>query len=207
MGLPKPQAVWTVGEYLDFERSATERHEYLDGELRVVPSESLSHGRISVNLVALVATQLLGTSCDAFTKTLKVRNGPPPTRRASRAANCIGLFSYPDLVVICGVPEYHDDEQDVILNPAAIAEVLSTSTEAFDRGEKFLRYQTWNPSLREYLLVSQDQPQIEHFSRQKAGWSYQLYTGLKSKVFVPTIDCTLKLADVFDRVKFAKKTS
>jgi len=94
----------------------------------------------------------------------------------------------------------------VILNPTAIVEVLSPSTEAFDRGEKFNRYQSWNPTLKEYLLVSQDRAQIEHFSRQAdGGWSYHRFTGLETAVAIPSIGCALKLADVYDRVVFAKE--
>jgi Uma2 family endonuclease len=114
-----------------------------------------------------------------------------------------GLYSYPDVVVVCGEPEYHDAFTDVILNPTAIVEVLSPSTEAFDRGEKFTRYQVWNPTLSDYLLVSQDRPQVEHFHREKDGrWTYQVYTGLDAEVVIPSIRCTLRLADVYDRVSF-----
>src|SRR5207244_7301426 len=95
----------------------------------------------------------------------------------------LGLFSSPDVVVICGEPEYTDAHRDVILNPAVIVEVLSPSTEAFDRGEKFIRYQTYNPSLTDYLLVAQDQPRVEHFTRQADGrWLYRLTAGLEASV-------------------------
>jgi Uma2 family endonuclease len=91
----------------------------------------------------------------------------------------------------------------VVLNPTAIAEVLSHSTEAFDRGEKFTRYQQWNPSLHDYILVSQDKPQIEHFSKGPDDkWSYQLHVGLDAVVHIASIECTLKLSDVYDRIEF-----
>jgi Uma2 family endonuclease len=114
-----------------------------------------------------------------------------------------GMFSYPDIVVICGEPEYHDAFQDIVINPTTIVEVLSPATEAFDRGEKFTRFQTWNPTLREYVLVSQDQPAVEVFTRQADGkWEYVRYAGLDATVVLPTIRCTLNLVDVYDRVKF-----
>jgi len=92
----------------------------------------------------------------------------------------------------------------VLLNPTAIVEVLSKSTEAFDRGEKFNRYQSWNPTLSDYVLVSQDSPQIEHFVRQKDGtWSYRRYTGIESSLTIASIDCTLRLAEVYERVSFS----
>ena len=111
-----------------------------------------------------------------------------------------GLFSYPDIVVVCGEPECHDALRDVILNPTVIVEVLSPATEAFDRGEKFTRYQTWNPTLSDYVLVRQDRPQIEHYHRESnGGWSYHRHAGLEASVAIESIQCTLKLADVYDR--------
>jgi Uma2 family endonuclease len=190
----------TVDEYLTRERASEDRHEYLDGEIIAMAGESPDHGDISVNLVALIAAQLKGTPCRARTKDTKVRSGPIPM--SGRGTRC--LFSYPDLVVICGEVEYHDAHGDVILNPTTIIEVLSPSTEAFDRGEKFTRYQTHNPSLTDYLLVSQDRPQVEHFSRHTEDrWWYRRHAGLAAEVAVPNIRCTLRLADVYDRVTFA----
>jgi Uma2 family endonuclease len=131
-------------------------------------------------------------------KDTKVRSGPLP-RRGSRK----GLFSYPDLVVICGEPQFHDEHTDVVLNPTVIIEVLSESTESFDRGEKFLRYQLWSPTLSDYLLVSQAWPAIEHFIRQPNGsWSYHLYSGLDQRLMINSINCELRLPDVYERVVF-----
>jgi Uma2 family endonuclease len=119
------------------------------------------------------------------------------------ARNTSGLYSYPDVVVVCGDPEYHDEHTDVILNPSVLVEVLSPATEAFDRGEKWTRYQMWNPTLTDYILVSQDRPQVEQFSRQADGsWSFRRYTGLEEMVSIASIECTLKLADVYDRIVF-----
>ena len=115
----------------------------------------------------------------------------------------VDLGAYPDLVVICGEPQYHDEHTDVILNPAVIIEVLSKSTEGFDRGEKFQRYQFWNPTLTDYLLVSQTAPIIEHYSRQADGsWNYNIYQGLEHSVIIKSISCELWLADVYDRISF-----
>ena len=96
-----------------------------------------------------------------------------------------GMFSYPDLVVICGEALYHDDRRDIVLNPAVIIEVLSEATELFDRGEKFRRYQLWNPTLTDYILVSQFAPIIEHFARQADGsWSLHIFEGLEERVTI-----------------------
>jgi len=200
MSMPQPEPCFTVDEYLVRERAAMDRHEYIWGRIIAMAGESPVHGDISANLMGLIVTQLRGTSCRARTKDTKVRSGPTPmTGRGTR-----GLFSYPDVVVICGEPDYHDAHRDIVLNPAAIIEVLSPSTEAYDRGDKWLAYQTWNPTLRGYLLVSQQAPQVEHYQRRDdgGGWTYRLWTGLEATVAIPSIRCTLPLADVYDRVVF-----
>src|SRR5262249_20452952 len=143
-------------------------------------------------------SQLRDTECRARAKGTKVRSGPTP-----RAGSMQGLFSYPDLEVICGDPRYHDTHQDVVLNPKVIVEVLSESTEAFDRGEKFLRYQVWNPTLSDYVLVAQASPVVEHFSRREDGeWSYHPYVGLAEELNIESIGCRLRLSDVYERVDF-----
>jgi Uma2 family endonuclease len=115
------------------------------------------------------------------------------------------MFSYPDLVVICGEPQYFDDRRDIVLNPALIIEVLSESTELFDRGEKFRRYQLWNPTLTDYILVSQVAPIIEHFSRQGDGsWSLHIYEGLEERLEITSIGCSLQAKDVYDRITFTE---
>jgi Uma2 family endonuclease len=201
MSMPRSRPLATVDEYLLLERAADSRHEYLDGQVCAMAGESLAHGDITVNLVGMFYVQLKGTPCRALTKDTKVRSGPTPMPARSNQ----GLFSYPDIVVICGEPEYHDAYRDVILNPTTIVEVLSPATEGFDRGEKLQRYQTCNPTLTDYLLVSQDRPEVEHHHRQADGaWSCRRYTGLEASVPLPAIRCTLPLADVYDRVRFAQ---
>lgn len=199
MGLPKTRPMYTVDEYLTIERAALDRHEYLDGQIYAMAGESGEHGDISLNLAGMLYNQLRGKPCRARTKDTKVRSGPAP--RLSQSTS--GLYSYPDIVVVCGEPEYQDAHTDVILNPSEIVEVLSPTTEAFDRGGKFTRYQLWNPTLSDYVLVAQDQPQVEHFARQPDGtWSYQLHTGLDAVVSIPSIQCRLPLADIYDRIAF-----
>jgi len=201
MAIPKPKPGFTVDEYLAMERAADQRHTYLDGEVFAMAGESPDHGDISANLLGTVVTQVKGTSCRARTKDTKVRSGLAPMSGHGTK----GLFSYPDIVVICGEPEYHDAHKDIILNPKAIFEILSPSTEAFDRGEKFTRMQLCNPTLTDYILVSQDRPQIEHYHRQADGeWTYRLHVGLEASVAIASIACTLRLADVYDRVVFAE---
>jgi Uma2 family endonuclease len=202
MGLPKTKPAYTVDQYLVIERAAEDRHYYLDGEIHAMAGESDAHGDISTNLVISLGNQLKGTPCRVRTKDTKVRSGP--ILAAGETAR--GLFSYPDVLVICGEPEYHDALRDIVLNPKVLIEVLSEGTEAFDRGEKFSRFQTWNPTLTDYILVSQKRPEIEHFTRQADGsWSYRRTTGLDASVVIASIECTLKLADVYERVIFTEE--
>lgn len=201
MAAPKLKRLYTVDEYLALERATEERNEYIDGEIIAMAGESLEHGDISVNVVASLANQLRGKPCRPLTKDMKVRSGPIPEKGQSRK----GLFSYPDVLVVCGELDYHDAHKDVILNPKVIIEVLSKSTESFVRGKKFERYKTYNPSFTDYVLISQDKPLVEHFQKQPDGeWLYHVYSGMTEKIAIPSIRCTLKLSDVYDRVKFSE---
>jgi Uma2 family endonuclease len=198
MGLPK--SILTEDQYLAFERAAEERHIFVDGEVFAMASESGAHSDITTNIAFSLVAQLGDGPCRVRIKDTKVRSGPLP-RSPRRPA---GLYSYPDIVVICGEPRYLDEFEDVILNPKVIVEALSDSTEAFDRGDKLVRYQKYNPTLTDYVLVSQDRPQIEHYHRQKGGkWTYEVYEGLTAMVRIGSIKCRLKASAVYKRIKFA----
>jgi len=197
MGLPK--TILTEDEYLAFERDAEERHVYVDGEIFAMAGESGAHADITGNAYASLHIQLRDGPCRVRDKDTKVRSGPLPKSPRRRA----GLYSYPDIVVVCDEPKYLDEARNVLLNPKVIIEVLSESTEAFDRGMKFTRYQTYNPTLSDYVLISQDRPQIEHFHREDDGtWTYQCHEGLKGTVKLADIKCRLKAAEVYRRVDF-----
>lgn len=199
MAKPQAQFVFTEEEYLDFERHSDERHEYLDGHLILMAGESDEHGDISANLAGILVTQLKGKPCRARTKDTKVRSGPLPRP----PHNTKGLYSYPDLVVICGEPQHLDSHRDVITNPAVIIEVLSPTTEDHDRRVKFGRYREWNDTLADYLLVSQNQAFVEHFLRREdRQWLYRSYWRLEQEVPIETIECTLLMADIYDRINF-----
>lgn len=199
MAFPKTKFVYTIENYLNIDRSEDERYEYLDGEIYLMAGESDAHGDISTNLIGILYNNLKGTNCRARAKDTKVRSGSLPQKPRSTK----GMFSYPDVVVICGEPQYLDEHRDVILNPSVIFEVLSESTEQFDRGEKFLRYGNWNPTLTDYVLISQDKPLVEHYIRQAdGGWTLYRYSDLDADFTVETINCRFKLADIFDRVEF-----
>jgi Uma2 family endonuclease len=195
---PTPQPYrFTVEEYLAFERASEERHEYLDGVIWAMAGESPDHGRICINLAAALVPQLRGSDCEAFSKDTKVCCGP------YRANTREGLYAYPDLVVVCGAMQFHGQAQDVLINPTVIVEVLSPSTEAFDRGEKFRRYRAWLPTLTDYVLVAQDRPVIDHYHREDdALWTLRTLEGLDAHLHLPSINCAVPLADVYERIVF-----
>ena len=199
MALPKEKIALTVEEYLAAERVADERHEYLDGSVYAMAGESPTHGTICTNLIGELRVQLKGTPCQAWSKDCKVRSGPVLDPRGQK-----GLFSYPDLVVFCGEPSFHDSHRDVLTNPVVLIEVLSPSTEVFDRGEKFARLRNWNPTLQDYLLVSQAYPLVEQFTRREDGsWLYRFGEDLTASLSIESIGCTLRLAEVYDRIDFS----
>ena len=199
MGIAQPEPLYTTAEYLSLEREADERHEFLDGQIYAMAGESLQHGYICVNLAGILHGQLKRTDCAALSKDMKVRSGPAPKPRETTK----GLFSCPDLLVVCGEPQFHDEYRDVLLNPTVIIEVLSPTTEAYDRGEKFLRYRTWLESLTDYILVAQHKPLIEHYRRKETNlWELVSIEGLDNSLNLASIDCRLLSAEVYDRVNF-----
>jgi Uma2 family endonuclease len=199
MGLPQQKPCYSVEAYLELERASEERYEYLDGDIYAMAGESPEHGAICMNLSVLIGSQVRGTPCQAFAKDMKVRSGLLPLPGAPMK----GLFSYPDLLVVCGALQFHDEFRDVLLNPTLIVEVLSDSTEAFDRGEKFRRYRTWLPTLKDVLLVAQDKPLIDHYHRvEENRWELVSLEGLEARLSLESIHCTLQLTDVYDRIVF-----
>ena len=190
----------TVADYLRMEWEADERHVYIDGEIFAMAGESDFHADISANLVGELHAQLKGKRCRVRTKDTKVRSGPAGPRPLRDTA---GMYSYPDVVIVCGEPEYFDDRRSVVTNPTVIIEVLSPSTAESDRGDKFERYERWNPTLTDYILVRQDRPLVEHYTRQPDGkWLLARAPGMDSSVDIPSIGCVLKSADVYDRIAF-----
>ena len=195
--------LYTVAEYLEFERHAEERHEYIDGEIRAMAGESPQHSLFSTDLTASIVIQLRGKPCAAFSPNMKIRSGEPVAPHSSK-----GLFSYADLTVLCGEPQFHDESGDILLNPKVIFEVLSPSTESFDRGEKFQRFRAYNESLTDYVLISQTKPFAEHFQRQPNGqWLMTEVSGFESELYLSSIDCRLRLAEIYDRLKFPAQGS
>ena len=199
----KPRQL-TVEEYLEAERESPERHEFIDGQIYLMAGESGKHGDISVNITSEIRFQLKGKDCRARAKDTKIKSGGYSQKKANSTK---GMFSYPDLVVICGEPEYHDKFKDIVLNPQVIIEVLSDSTEVFDRSAKFTRYRMFNQTLTDYVLVSQDKPMVEHFIREDDNsWKLNIYFGLDKTLEIESIECRLKLSEIYDRIEFPEET-
>lgn len=187
----------TVEDYLGLERQSDERHQFIDGQIYAMAGESLAHSMICFNLAMILGNQLRATPCRGLSPNMKIRSGP--AHKHSRK----GMFSYADASVVCGEPRFHDEHRDVLLNPTVIVEVLSPSTEAFDRGDKFHRYRAHLDSLRDYLLVSSASAVIDHFRRNAAGeWLLTSVEGLEAELLVESIGCRLPLAEVYERVEF-----
>ena len=186
-----PESYLTPEEYLTIERKAEYKSEYSDGIMYAMSGASREHNRITVNLVRTVGNQLRGSSCEPFSADMRVRI-PFPRR-----------YVYPDLVVACGDAEFEDDELDVLLNPVLIVEVLSPSTEGYDRGAKLAWYRCIE-SLREYVLVSQDSPHVERYVKRDEGWVLTDTDGLEATVRLESIGCELALSEIYDRVTFAQ---
>jgi Uma2 family endonuclease len=180
----------TPEEYLAAERLSETRSEYLDGGVYPMTGASLNHGRIVINVATDLVIQLRGRNCEVLVTDIKVR------LQESRK------FFYPDVLVLCGEPQFHDKRKDIITNPVLVIEVLSPSTEAFDRGAKFQAYRTL-ASLKEYLLVSQEAPLIEQYVRGDDGkWTLTTAAGLESPLALPSVECNLNLGAVYDKVDF-----
>ena len=177
----------TIPEYLAFERQSEMRHEYLDGEVFAMTGASRAHNLIAGNVFGEIRTQLKRRPCEVYHESMRVRTPA-------------GLFTYPDVVVVCGEPGFDDDHFDTLLNPVLVVEVLSPSTANYDRGMKAAEYRTI-PSLREYVLVAQNRVHVEHWQRHGADeWLLKDFREPEQTLELPSIDCRLLLADVYERV-------
>ena len=176
--------------YLEAEREALEKHEYYQGEIFGMSGASVRHNKIFINCIGELQNRLKGKSCQPYGSDLRIHI-PKNT-----------LYTYPDIVVVCGEPEFLDDEFDTLLNPVAIIEILSDSTESYDRGEKFQSYRSI-PTLKEYLLVAQYGPHLDKYVKHGDGfWMLSEASGLDGSITLESIDCPLSLGDVYDKVNF-----
>ena len=178
----------TPAEYLAAERIATAKHEYWNGAIYAMAGAGRTHNLVTANLIIALGIRLRGRSCSVYPSDMRVK------------VLATSLYTYPDLAVVCGKALFEDTQGDSLLNPTVLVEVLSPSTEAYDRGVKFAHYRTL-PSLCDYLLVTPNEAQIEHYARRPDGnWLLHVHTGLEAVVTLTALACELPLAEVYDKV-------
>ena len=182
---------FTPQEYLELERKAETRSEYDHGVIISMAGASWEHNLISSHTLQLLGNQLDGDFCEVVASDLRVR-----------VPKC-DKYYYPDNIVVCGEPQFEESGFDSLLNPKLLVEVLSESTEILDRKEKFDCYETLD-SLTDYVLISQNEPRIEHFSRLEDGaWRRVVARGLEAVLNLPSIGCSLHLSDIYTRISFS----
>ena len=188
MTLRQPKTGYTPEEYLTIEREAEFKSEYFDGEMFAMTGASRKHNLISLNVAANLHNRLKNSSCEVYTNDMRVK------------VSLTGLYTYPDIVIVCDTPEFEDSELDTLINPLVIIEVLSPSTENYDRGRKFQNYRTI-PSLAEYIMISQNRYYIEHFTRQSDNtWLFR-ETGDKAGVIqIASVECELTIEEMYAKV-------
>lgn len=180
---------FTPAEYLALERQAELKHEYIDG--RIIPwlGATLAHCEIMGNLTFVLHSCFKGRACQVYASQMRVR--------AAHGRS----YLYPDVVAIRGEMQAADDVWDTLTNPTLIIEVLSPSTEAYDRGEKFAHYRTIE-TLQQYMLVAQDRPVVDVFARHGEFWRVQTITDLDQAVELTSVGCTIPLRDIYENVEF-----
>jgi Uma2 family endonuclease len=190
MAVAKSVSRLTEAEYLAVERAAPFKSEFFNGEMFAMAGGSPMHSLIAANLIGELRGKLKGRPCRPFTSDLRVK------------VEATGLFTYPDVSVVCGSLQFAAGTDDTVVNPTLLIEVLSDSTEAYDRGEKFLHYRQM-ASLQEYLLVSQRLPRIEQFLRRSNDeWAMRTVEGADATLALPSLEVTLELGEVFAGVAF-----
>ncbi len=185
---PKPYV--TPEQYLEIERAAKYKSEYYDGEMFPVAFATLNHARLSGNLLRSLGNQLHDRSCEALGSDVRVQtqlNGP---------------YFYPDIVVFCGKPRLADSWNDMITDATVIIEILSPSTQDYDRGFKFEQYRRL-PSLADYLVIAQDRVYLEYNTRQRDGsWLMREVSDRDTVIHLPSIDCSFRVEEAYSRVEF-----
>lgn len=176
--------------YLQQERLAEFKSEFHNGDIYAMAGASRNHNQITSNLVVSLGRQLAKLPCSVYSSDMKVRTNTADTSK----------YSYPDVVLSCDKELFEDDKGDVLLNPQIIIEVLSDSTEAYDRGLKFFHYQLI-PSLQEYLLVSQHYCRVEHYQRRAdKQWVYSEFHSMEDSIPLATLACSLMVSEIYRRV-------
>ena len=186
----QPQTYLTPEEYLAFEREAEVKHEYYAGEIFAFARASRQHNLMVANVIRELGNEVKGRPCEVYPSDMRVRVSPK------------GLYTYPDITVVCGEARFGDEHSDTLLNPTVIVEVLSPSTEGYDRGEKFEHYRKLE-SLKEYLVIAQERHHVERHVRQSEGqWLLSETDSVDDVIELPSIACRLAVADIYEKVEF-----
>ena len=184
-----PQPRYTPEEYLAIDRNSEQKNQYYAGEIFAMGGASERHNLIVTNLVRELSTQLKGRPCKVYPSGMRVK------------VSATGLYTYPDVTVVCGEARFEDDQQDTLRNPTVVIEVLSGSTEDYDRGRKFAQYRQIE-SLAEYVLIAQEKHHVERFRRQDNNqWLLSETNRLADTISLESIDCELALAEIYDKVE------
>ena len=188
----QPKTRITPQEYLELERKAETKSEYLDGEMFAMSGVLREHSIIVINITSELNSQFVERPCEVHGPDMRVK------------VSATGLYTYPDVAAVCGEPAFEDAHVDTLTNPQLIIEVLSDSTESYDRGKKFAHYRTID-SLREYVLVSQTECRIERFLRQDDGnWLCDESTDPDGAIELASVACRLSLSRVYHKVNFER---
>lgn len=188
----QPEHLFTPDEYLALEREAQTRSEYYAGEIFAMAGASQRHNLIAGNVFARLHTQLRQRQCTVYPSDMRLK------------VSATGLYTYPDVTVVCGPARFDDQHRDTLLNPTLIVEVLSRATAGYDRGETFEQYRKLE-SFAEYLLISQERCYIEHFLRQAGNqWLLSESERLLDVIELTSIGCSLTLADVYEKVEISE---
>jgi Uma2 family endonuclease len=185
------ERVYTAEEYLALEREAAHKSEFVKGRIYAMTGASIPHSRIAGNLFGVIWTKFRDGPCSVFANDVRVKS------------TWTEMYTYPDIVALCDPPLLEDEHADTLLNPAVIIEVLSESTERYDRGEKFAHYRKIE-SLREYILVAQDQVRVEQYVRHGEHWTLSEIDDLAGSLRIETLGCEVPLRDIYDRVEFSE---
>ena len=188
------EAYFTPEEYITLERKAipdaeTARSEYMNGEIIAMSGASFAHNLITYNISGELRNRLKSSGCLAFANEMRV------------SIPSVKSYFYPDVGVVCEEPRFEDDVFDILLNPIVVVEVLSPSTEAYDRGDKFAHYRQLQ-SLQEYVLVSQDKVRVDHYARHETQWILTDFQALDQHLSLTSIQCELPLQEIYENVPF-----
>jgi Uma2 family endonuclease len=191
MSLPEPNLL-TPEEYLAIERKSEIRSEYIAGQMFAMSGASERHALIAINLQGEIWSQMKGRPCKVYPSDMRVKVSPT------------GMYTYPDVSALCGRAEFEDAFIDTLLNPTVIIEVLSDSTELYDRVKKFAHYRRID-SLREYVLVSQNEMHIEHYRRDADAWIFSEVSEPDAVLHLESIDCHIAVGAVYERVELEQR--